>query len=499
MRYIAAILFLWCATLVPVEAAVTISEVAWMGDTVSANNEWIELYNNGDVVALDGWVLTDGNNLSIALSGTVDSGAYVVLERNRADGQYLRTPPFFIYTGALVNSGATLKLTRADGSTEDQVAGGADWESIGGNNETKDTAQYTAVGWRTGPRTPGASNTTSGTVPGTPTSTSTTATTTTPATSGGTSGGSTRATDRPSETVRLVIPNVSLKLEPSFQATAYVNQTVAFGVTASGIGETWLDSLEYSWNFGDLSTSSGKTPTHRYRYPGTYVVTVEARYGRHQQIARQEITVLPVTLALARGPGGEVLLHNNAPYDVDVSGYRLEGMSTQVFPSRSIMGPKSTITLPPLAHGGGYYTRLTLRDTARAVVAQWPDTVAATVASIDTPVVSLSTPAARPQARLEATLPRGVATVTPPTPAHTVVSGVPLVALPVVEPEPTVGGVMPAYVRAALAEESTVAPDAAPVHWPYLALGAILMLAIGGTLVTGPKMSSSPAKIDPDV
>ncbi|MEZ4195085.1 MAG: hypothetical protein R3B53_01670 [Candidatus Paceibacterota bacterium] len=35
----------------PTLAAVTINEVAWMGDSTSANHEWIELYNSGDTAS----------------------------------------------------------------------------------------------------------------------------------------------------------------------------------------------------------------------------------------------------------------------------------------------------------------------------------------------------------------------------------------------------------------------------------------------------------------
>lgn len=497
MRYAAIITVLWCIVFTPVEAAVTVSEIAWMGDTLSANNEWIELYNSGDATVLDGWTISDGNNFNVTLSGTIGSGAYVVLERNRADGQYLRTPPFFIYTGALVNGGATLSLRRADGGIEDQVAGGTDWVNIGGNNTTKETAQYTAVGWRTGPRTPGESNITNGALPGssepvaaTTTATTTTSTTTTSTigtTGGGGSSSGVRASTHASETIRLVIPNVSLSLRPSFQTTAYVNQLIQFDVTPSGLGDTWLNSLVYAWNFGDLATSSGKVTAHRYRYPGTYVVTVEAGYGRHRQVARKEITVLPVTLALARGQGGEVLLHNNAPYDVDISGYHLEGAVVNVFPARSIMGPKSTITLSPQVLGGRYYTNIVLRDAARAVVAQWPDTRAVA----DSEVVSRSEDGASVPIS-DIAVP--VATTTSEG-APVTSFGVPLVVVP----EPDEDDVMPAYVREALETtipSTTVTPL---VHWPYLALGVMLLVVIGSTLVTRPKMSSPSVKTYSDV
>ena len=103
-------------------AAVSISEVAWMGTAVSPNHEWIELHNAGSAVDVTGWTLTDGMNLSITLEGTIPAESYVVLERT-SDASAPGTA-FHIYTGALVNSGATLYLKRADGSLVDQVSGG---------------------------------------------------------------------------------------------------------------------------------------------------------------------------------------------------------------------------------------------------------------------------------------------------------------------------------------------------------------------------------------
>lgn len=45
--------------LVPVatHAAVTFSEIAWMGSAASANAEWIELSNDGIAVDVTGWVV----------------------------------------------------------------------------------------------------------------------------------------------------------------------------------------------------------------------------------------------------------------------------------------------------------------------------------------------------------------------------------------------------------------------------------------------------------
>ncbi len=443
------------------EAAVTISEIAWMGDASSANSEWIELYNDAAPVTVDGWVLTDGNNLSIELTGELGSG-YAVLARNRSDGQYVVTP-FLVYTGALVNTGATLTLTRADGSIEDQVAGGEDWGSIGGDNTTKETAQLTTSGWRTGVPTPGRVNVANGTVPGS--STSPTAGVGT-SKSAGSSG--IKVTSRPAETVRLEIPDSVLVLAPDMQTTAYVNQPLSFGVTATGIGDTWIDSLTYRWNFGDLATGSSKKPIHTYRYPGTYVATVEATFKRHSQILKIPITILPATMALARGDAGELFIHNNAPYEVDVSGYRLVSNTTHVFPPRSIMAAKSTLTLPP-GTGGGYYSRVDLRDTGGQVVATWPPDLVSVTKT--------------------ATNDDGMVPPTAPTP---LVSSVPVAPTATTNRMATSG--MPAYVGGAvlpLLPEVPASP--APHHelWTYGALGALLLAIIGSLLATRPKMIST--------
>jgi hypothetical protein len=119
------------------QASVIINEIAWMGDTESANHEWIELYNSGEEVVVDGWILSDGANLGINLLGTIPASSHVVLERSSEESS--PASAFLIYTGALVNTGATLILKNANGEIMDQVAGGENWQEVGGDNTNKDT------------------------------------------------------------------------------------------------------------------------------------------------------------------------------------------------------------------------------------------------------------------------------------------------------------------------------------------------------------------------
>lgn len=480
MRYLLCLLI--CVTPYTLEAAVTFSEIAWMGDNTSANQEWIELYNSGDSsVDVTGWTISDGANLNITLAGTIGSLDYVVLERNRSSGVYLVNPPFMTYTGALVNTGTTLTLRRADASIEDQVAGGADWESIGGDNSSKETAQYSVNGWLTAPATPGVANATVGTVPDDEeeeeeeetddTDTPSASTTSTTANSSTRKGSS-------KETIRLVLPNTVLKLSLDVQPTAYVNQMIPLRVTPSGISEAMLDSLVYHWNFGDLGTSSRKDPKHVYRYPGTYVITLEASYGRHRQIASTEITILPVTITVARTSAGDIQIHNNAPYDIDISGYTLTGSRQVVFPPHSIIAARGTVTVPGGRVTGIYGESFALRDASALAIASWPPAIVPVTFTPD-PVIA-STPAPRTVAASTAIPPAtGLFTFAGSVVATSTATTSPAIAL---APAPA-----PVPPLSPLAESGSPSDFA----WPYVGLALIIGLATVGVVVSRPKSSSN--------
>jgi hypothetical protein len=329
-------LIIACIYLLPlsVYGAVSIHEVAWMGDAASANHEWIELYNSGDAaVSVDGWTLTDGMNLAVSLVGTLLGGQYAVLERSNDESA--PGTAFLIYTGALVNTGATLQLKDAHNGIVDQVAGGENWQNIGGDNVTKETAQYTTGGWVTAPGTPGRSNATA-------------AATTTQATeakktvsSGDWLVGEVRAPVVLSRT-----PETDLVLTPAVPERAFVGQKVSFSVQASGVGEQFKASLNYVWNFGDTATGTGKSVTHKYAYPGTYMVRVRGSFGTREAVSEAVVTVLPITVSLTRNEDEDIQLHNDTVYPVDVSGYHVRGDKVVIIPTDTIILPRSTVTIP---------------------------------------------------------------------------------------------------------------------------------------------------------
>jgi hypothetical protein len=312
-----------------------------MGSSESASHEWIELHNTGGDINLDSWTITDQNNFSIELAGTIPANSYAVLERSSDDSA--PGPAFLIYTGALVNSGATLALRREDGTLVDRVSGGDDWQNIGGDNDTKATAQYTSAGWITAEGTPGEPPTNPSQT-NTQSDTQTTQTSQSNQSSSG-SGRSSRPASNSDSSKPLELPPVGLRLDIEAPDTGYINQPIDFTVDASGIGDTLIASLDYQWNFGDGNTSSKKSPTYSFSYPGTYVVNVYADYQRQESLTRHEITILPVNLSLTKNPDGDIQINNDSPYEVDISGYKLNSRDNFTFPPHTYILPNQTITI----------------------------------------------------------------------------------------------------------------------------------------------------------
>jgi len=131
------------------ETTIVINEIAWMGTTVSANDEWIELYNlTTQAVDLTGWTLaaTDGQP-KINLTGSISAGGYFLLERT-SDQTVPGIIADQIYTGALGNSGEILELRDGSNNLVDKIDVAAGWPA--GDNTTKATMERKADGsWQT--------------------------------------------------------------------------------------------------------------------------------------------------------------------------------------------------------------------------------------------------------------------------------------------------------------------------------------------------------------
>jgi len=382
-------------------AAITINEVAWKGDNGDTANEWIELYNNGsEAVDVAGWVLqrtkldetvvdkeiiitTDSKNPNESF--IIGAGGYVILEKT--DDDSAPGTAFFIYSGTfnLLDGGQILTLRTNTGATADVLNSGEDWSGTGGILDAYHTAQYTTKGWITATPTPGFKNSE---IP-----------TAHPAVEEVVAevGKDTSAAAASVSVPTLYTIPRELQLSLSMPTRAYVNQTVTLTAETAGVSAGILQSLTHEWNFGDFNTGSGEVVTHRFTYPGEYVVTLHSQYKKYEAYARKTITVLPVNFSLTTSPHGDVQVHNDARYEVDLSGYAISAGTALLFPAGSILLPNATITIPKekLRYTG--LGAIVLRDDMKTVLAElssWP-TAPASVPSSPT-VASVAPTAPQP-------------------------------------------------------------------------------------------------------
>lgn len=169
-------------------------------------------------------------------------------------------------------------------------------------------------------------------------------------------------------------PERVLSLQIRHLDRGYVHQPVAFEALPSGLTTRELRTTVYSWSFGDGVTSERRTPTHTYTHPGTYIVVATASRDGQEALVRSKVTVLPLRLSLGRNAGGDLMVHNDAPYDVDISAASLsDGRSTYLFPEQTHLGAGSSIALPHVRSGLDAYARaVVLRDRHGVVLAQYP-------------------------------------------------------------------------------------------------------------------------------
>lgn len=145
-KFITSLLFLFlCETSY---AAIRINEIAWSGTPESANNEWIELFNDGEeALSLENWQLTalDGSP-QILLTGTIEPNGFFVLERTD-DTTIPHIPANQLYTGSLSNTGETLILKDGTGTEIDQTPSG-EWIA-GESSPERRSMMWIENGWET--------------------------------------------------------------------------------------------------------------------------------------------------------------------------------------------------------------------------------------------------------------------------------------------------------------------------------------------------------------
>jgi hypothetical protein len=111
----------------------------------------------------------------------------------------------------------------------------------------------------------------------------------------------------------------------------------------SGISEQYL---EYIWNFGDGTTAQGQVVTHRYKFPGEYIVLLTARFSDKVAVSKTNVSVVETHVSALRVPGG-IQITNNSSGEINIGEWKIITPSNSfTIPKDTLIGKRNTITLP---------------------------------------------------------------------------------------------------------------------------------------------------------
>ncbi len=339
-------------------AEVLVTELAWMGTTVSANDEWIEIYNSGgESVSLTGWTLTASDGTpSITLSGSIGAGEYKLLERTD-DTTYPGITAHQIFTGALANEGENLSL-KDNGAVVQSMPFSSGWPA--GDSVTKKTMQWTGSAWVTADETAGSATTATSSEEEEENQEEET-------------GGEeeenneeedeeevvTIATGSHTAPKRTVYDDMVFELD--FPTRAVAGSPVRFSAQALDFDRTKLRKGKYIFNMGDGTVRTfskdwnGKSVGffyHAYDHPGTYQISIKYYMTVFEDLPPEvedtwTIEVLAPSISISRIMNdGSVEMKNMSTGAVDISKWVLSDNSGRKFeiPDGSvILGGKTVV------------------------------------------------------------------------------------------------------------------------------------------------------------
>lgn len=294
-------------------AQVVISEVMYDVEGGDSGHEWIELHNtsNGDV-DLSTWRLFENDtNHKIVDAGhgtTISAGGYAII----ADDPVTFLSDWNSFSGVVLDSSFSLKNTGENIGIRDADLNDVDsvvYDPTIGAAGDGNSLQLVSGSWVAAAPTPGEVNQKTTQAAQTTTSTTNTEESVTPLTS-------------------------TFPVEPQIFANAgekdriaVVGASVRFDGRAVGLKKVPTEGARFSWIFGDGDSAEGEHVLHYYRYPGEYIVVLNASSGAYTGSDRVHVTVIPADIAITNvvyGPDGFVEVQNNTAYELDLSEWNLQ-------------------------------------------------------------------------------------------------------------------------------------------------------------------------------
>ena len=171
--------------------------------------------------------------------------------------------------------------------------------------------------------------------------------------------------------------------------TVIVGADTEFKARAYDEKRNIIDFSRFHWNFGDGSTSDASTVSHRFDYPGRYIVVLDIPEEKDSVSDQIIVTVESMKLELSLMPDGGIAIENRAGRTLDLSGWSIHSMGrTFKIPQHTLVLANSPLRIPQRTLGF---------STGSDVELAYPDGVLAlstASAPTSTPALATSTPLA---------------------------------------------------------------------------------------------------------
>lgn len=328
-------------------AQIMINEVMYDVSGSDTGREWVEIYNSGgnliDISSFKFLESSGASNHSLTLiqgTASIPSGGLAVIVSDSAKF-LIDWPSFsgnlFKASFSMNNTGSTLLLKDGDLNVQNEV----NYSSEQGGNGDGNTLQKSGSSWVSGTPTPGVQN---NTVSNTSNSTSTSNVQSNSETSSSStsSSGSNSAHSSPAP-LSDTNPKVVFEVSAGRDRLTTVGNNINFQGTitkSDGISE---NSIFYNWSFGDGFTTQGKIVSHAYKFPGDYVVVLNAESSDLQAVSRVNVKVISPQITISKVSGG-IEVNNKTSSEINIEGWSLlVDKKSFIFPKDTLIGPNKRI------------------------------------------------------------------------------------------------------------------------------------------------------------
>ncbi len=111
-------------------------------------------------------------------------------------------------------------------------------------------------------------------------------------------------------------------------------------------------SASFSWSMGDGSQKNGQVITYNYRYPGDYIVVLNASRGEDSVVSRVLVKVVEPEVEMTILPDGSVKVVNHGKDEINLHRWKIESLDQVfTFPQDTLIKGKVSVVIPPSALG----------------------------------------------------------------------------------------------------------------------------------------------------